>query len=156
MVVLNRSRGLRQQKGAAAIEFALLFILFFALFYAIVSYSLAMLVMQGLTQASEEGVRAAVAVNPLAYSSVAAYSDKVELVARERTASALSWLPAKAYQQVVGANNILVDVTGSVVTVTATYPGYAANGLVPTLTLPLIGTVPRLPTDLVGTASLQI
>lgn len=146
----------RRQKGAAAIEFALIFILFFVLFYAIVAYSLAMLLMQGLTQAAEEGVRAAIAVNPLAYPDDAAYGAAVQTTARSRAATALSWLPTKAYQQIVEGNRISTDLAGPVVTVTVTYPNYATNGLVPTLTIPLIGAVPRLPTDLVGQASLQI
>lgn len=146
----------RRQKGAAAIEFALIFILFFVLFYAIVAYSLAMLLMQGLTQAAEEGVRAAIAVNPLAYGSDADYATSVEATARARAAAALSWLPTKARQQIIDGNNISAGLAGSVVTVTVTYPNYATNGLVPTLTIPLIGAVPRVPTDLVGQASLQI
>ncbi|MBS1188259.1 MAG: TadE-like protein [Rhodocyclaceae bacterium] len=145
----------RWQRGAAAIEFALIFLLFFVLFYAIVSYSLAMLLMQGLTQAAEEGVRAAIAVNPLAYPSDAGYLTSVETTARNRADAALSWLPAKARQQVVDNNHISTTVNGSVITVTVTYPNYATNGLVPTFTIPLIGPVPRLPTNLVGEASLQ-
>lgn len=140
----------------AAIEFALLFVLFFVLFYAIVAYSLAMLLMQGLTQAAEEGVRAAIAVNPLSYSSAAAYEAAVETTAQNRAAVALSWLPSKAKQQVIDGNHIVAGVAGSVVTVTVTYPNYATNGLVPKLTFPLIGDVPRVPNDLVGQASLQI
>lgn len=148
--------GHRRQRGAAAIEFALLFILFFVLFYAIVSYSLAMLLMQGLTQAAEEGARAAIAVDPLAYASDAAYQSAVETAAEGRVASALDWLPNKAKQQVIDGNQIQAVLANSVVTVTVTYPNYASNGLVPTLTIPLIGAVPRLPTNLVGTASLKI
>lgn len=146
----------RSQKGAAAIEFALIFLLFFVLFYAIVAYSLAMLLMQGVTQAAEEGVRAAIAVDPLAFSSTADYDTTVETTARNRAAAALSWLPAKARQEIIDGNNINANVTGSVITVTVTYPNYATNGLVPTLTVPLVGDLPRVPTNLVGSASLQI
>ncbi|WP_265944075.1 TadE/TadG family type IV pilus assembly protein [Dechloromonas sp. A34] len=161
MATLSVPRRFRYQQGAAAIEFGLLFILFFVLFYAIVAYSLAMLLMQGLTQAAEEGVRAAIAVDPLAFPSDAAYESSMETTARNRAADALAWLPAKALQQVVAGNNIVVDVAGTgaaakVVTVTVTYPNYATNGLVPTLSLPLIGAVPRVPTNLVGAASLKI
>lgn len=155
-MVALRGPGHRRQRGAAAIEFALIFILFFVLFYAIVAYSLAMLLMQGLTQAAEEGVRAAIAVNPLSYASNSAYMASVEATARNRASAALSWLPAKARQQVVDGNHITANMSNSVVTVTVTYPNYATNGLVPTLTIPLVGAVPRMPTDLVGQASLQI
>ena len=135
---------------------AFIFILFFVLFYAIIAYSLAMLLMQGLTQAAEEGVRAAIAVNPMAYGNDAAYEAAVEATARARSAAALSWLPDSARAQVVDAGNINADLSGNLVTVTVTYPDYPNKGLVPTLTLPVIGDVPRVPANLVGTASLQI
>lgn len=146
----------RRQRGAAAIEFALVFLLFFVLFYAIVAYSLAMLLMQGLTQAAEEGVRAAIAVDPLSYTTEAAYETAVGTTAKNRVSSALSWLPSKAKQQIVTDDHIAVTVVGSIVTVTVTYPNYATNGLVPTLTIPFVGAVPKVPADLVGQASLQI
>lgn len=150
------SRRRREQKGAAAIEFALIFMLFFVLFYAIVAYSLAMLLMQGVTQAAEEGVRAAIAVDPLAYGSTADYETSVEVVAKARAVAALAWLPAKAREEIIDGNNINAELAGSVISVTVTYPNYATNGLVPTLTVPLIGALPRVPTNLVGSASLQI
>lgn len=152
MALLSRHR----QRGAAAIEFGLIFILFFAIFYAIVSYSLAMLIMQGLSHAAEEGARAALAVDPLAYAGPAAYTDAVETAAETQAAQALAWLPDKAHQQIVENNKVTATVVGNLLTVTVTYPNYATNGLIPTLTLPGVGAVPRLPTDLVGQASLQI
>lgn len=149
-----------RQRGAAAIEFALLFVLFFVLFYAIVAYSLAMLLIQGLTQAAEEGVRAAIVVDPLAFGNSAAYTGKVESVVLERVGKELAWLPTKAKQLVVDGGNINVAAsmigTERLITVTVTYPGYSTDGLIPTLKLPLIGAVPNLPTDLVGKASVQL
>jgi Flp pilus assembly protein TadG len=153
---MKKSLGLTRQRGAAAIEFAIIFVLFFVLFYAIVAYSLAMLLMQGLTQAAEEGVRAAIAVNPLSYANEAAYKSSVETTAKDRAAAALSWLPTKARQQVVTGNQIKAVLSNSVVSVTVTYPNYSTNGLVPTLVIPLVGAVPRVPANLVGQASLQI
>ena len=47
-----------KQKGAAAIEFALVFIVFFSVFYGIVSYSLPMLLMQSFNQSTAEAVSA--------------------------------------------------------------------------------------------------
>lgn len=150
----------REQKGAAAIEFALLFLLFFVLFYAIVAYSLAMLLMQGLTQAAEEGVRSAIAVDRLAFVNDAAYDSHVETLVRTRVQEELDWMPDKVKQVVLAAENINFQPemagTQKLMTVTVTYPGYASNGLIPTLTLPLIGDVPRLPTDLVGRASVLL
>lgn len=150
----------RTQQGAAAIEFALLFLMFFVLFYAIVAYSLAMLLMQGLTQAAEEGVRSAIAVDRLAFATEAAYDSHVENLVRTRVQTELSWLPDKAKQKVLSAENIVVLPTTvgtqKLMTVTVRYPGYATDGLIPTLKLPLVGDVPRLPNDLVGKASVQL
>lgn len=150
----------RAQEGAAAIEFALLFLMFFVLFYAIVAYSLAMLLMQGLTQAAEEGVRSAISVDRLAFATEAAYDSHVENLVRTRVQTELSWLPDKAKLVVLSAENIVVLPTTvgtqKLVTVTVRYPGYATDGLIPTLKLPLVGDVPRLPNDLVGRASVQL
>lgn len=49
-----------KQKGAAAIEFSIVFPLFFLIFYAIVTYGLIFAAQQTLTLAAAEGARAAV------------------------------------------------------------------------------------------------
>src|SRR6202012_6207651 len=48
----------RRERGATAVEFALLFPLFFVIFYAIVAFSLVFVAQQSLTLAAEEGARA--------------------------------------------------------------------------------------------------
>ena len=48
------------QKGAAAIEFAIIFPIFFLIFYAIVTYGLIFAAQQTITLAAAEGARAAV------------------------------------------------------------------------------------------------
>ena len=50
----------KRQKGASAIEFAVLFPLFFIIFYALVTYGLIFAAQQTLTLAAAEGARAAV------------------------------------------------------------------------------------------------
>jgi Flp pilus assembly protein TadG len=52
-------RRLPMQRGATAVEFALLFPLFFTVLYAIITFSLIFVVQQNLTLAAEEGARAA-------------------------------------------------------------------------------------------------
>jgi len=152
--------GTKRQRGAAGVEFALLFIIFFTFFYAMVSYSLAMLLTQGLTQAAEEGVRAAIVVDPLAFRDEGSYIDRVDTVVLARVTTALSWLPNKARLVVLDQGHVQTIVTTNAgiktVTVTVTYPNYSTNGLIPTLRLPKIGEVPRMPTNLVGMASLQL
>lgn len=51
---------IKKQKGAAAIEFAILFPVFFLIFYAIITYGLIFAAQQTLTLAAAEGARAAV------------------------------------------------------------------------------------------------
>lgn len=47
------------QRGATAVEFALVFPLFFMILYAIITFSLILVAQQNLTMAAEEGARAA-------------------------------------------------------------------------------------------------
>ena len=51
--------GTRAQRGATAIEFALVFPLFFMILYAIITFSLILVAQQNLTLAASEGARAA-------------------------------------------------------------------------------------------------
>lgn len=146
----------RRQRGSAAIEFAVLFLVFFAVFHAAVSYSLAMLLKQGFTQAAEEGARAVIAVDPLAYSSAADYQEAVRNSAVTKAAAALVWLPTRARAIVVDGGNVTATTVGNVLTVTVAYPGYGAAPMIPVLRLPGIGAVPELPPDLTGTAVLQL
>ncbi|WP_144113592.1 TadE/TadG family type IV pilus assembly protein [Paraburkholderia sp. BCC1886] len=57
--LFDRSRRARRQRGAMAVEFAMVFPLFFVVVYAIVTFSLMMVAQQNLTLAAEEGARAA-------------------------------------------------------------------------------------------------
>ncbi|MEG0936793.1 MAG: TadE/TadG family type IV pilus assembly protein [Comamonas sp.] len=50
----------KKQKGAAAIEFAIIFPIFFLIFYAVVTYGLIFAAQQTITLAASEGARAAV------------------------------------------------------------------------------------------------
>lgn len=150
-----------RQRGAAAIEFALLFLLFFVMFYALVSYAIAMLLQESFQHAAEEGARAAIAVDPLAYTSTAQYqSDGVEPRVRTTVGNALDWLPAKAKSHVLGAGNANVQVdldeSSGVLTVVVAYTGYTADPLLPILSVPPIGAVPKLPANLTGTAVIEL
>ena len=149
----------RHQRGAAAIEFALLFMLFFVVFYALVSYAIAMMLQESFQHAAEEGARAAIAVDPLAYSSQSDYiSSGVEPQVRTTVGTALDWLPAKAKSKVLGTGNanVGVSVSGSTLTVQVAYTNYIGDPMLPILTIPLIGAVPKLPDDLSGKAVLQL
>ena len=150
----RRSQSAARQRGTAAIEFAFVFVVFFGLFYAIASYALAFMLMQGFAYAANEGARAAVAVDRLAFEDDAEYlSDGVTARVREVVSETLSWLPAKALTKAVGAggSEVKVEETGAgSVRVVIEYENYLADPLIPVLTLPGLGPIPRLPDNLRG------
>lgn len=149
----------RVQKGAVAIEFVLLFLLFFGLFYAMVNYSLVMLMQSAFVHAAEEGARAAIAVDRMAYANDQAYlGNGVDPRVRSVVGDSLNWLPAKPKDKVLGAGNSQVQLTmnGNQLTVRVVYSGYASDPLIPMLTLPIIGQIPKVPADLAGTAVIEL
>lgn len=149
----RRSQSAARQRGTAAIEFAFVFVVFFGLFYAIASYALAFMLMQGFAYAANEGARAAVAVDRLAFDDDDDYRDGVTLRVQEVVSETLSWLPAKALAKAVGddGGEVKVDPAGvDSVRVIIEYENYLADPLIPVLTLPGLGPIPRLPDNLRG------
>jgi Flp pilus assembly protein TadG len=148
----------RSQSGAAAIEFALLFVLFFVVFYALVSYGMAMMLKESFQHAAEEGARAALAVDNLAFASTGAYQGQVVSRVRTTVGNSLDWLPASIKTRVlgVGNGNVQTSWSGNTLTVTVSYTGYTSNPPIPVLTFPVIGEVPRLPADLAGRAVIEL
>ena len=146
-----------KQIGAAAIEFALLFLLFFVLFYALVSYAFVFMLQNAFVHAAEEGARAAISVDPLAYTSNSNYiNNGVAPEVRSTVGAALDWLPDKAKSHVLGANNanVQVNVVDHVLTVKITYANYRSDPLLPVLNFPGIG--PIIPQSLQGRAILKL
>ncbi|MCF5506825.1 pilus assembly protein [Pseudomonas sp. PA-3-11C] len=140
----------RKQKGAAAIEFALVFVIFFAVFYGMLSYSLPLLLMQSFHQAAAEGVRRSVSLDPI--TAGAGYSALVVQRAKDATQAQLNWIPGSlkflpGYITATYTNNLL--------TVKITYPSANIKAVLPALVLPGVGTVPNLPTNLTATSSLH-
>ena len=157
MVRLNLSPGADKQRGAAAIEFALLFLLFFVLFYALVSYALVFMLQNAMVHAAEEGARAAISIDPLAYSSRGDYiNNGVIPEARTTVGEALDWLPNAAKAQVLGTNNanVQISVSNNVLTVQVRYANYRTNPLLPVLNFPGFG--PIVPQSLQGRAILRL
>ncbi|BAQ72375.1 MULTISPECIES: TadE/TadG family type IV pilus assembly protein [Pseudomonas] len=137
-----------KQKGAAAIEFAAVFVIFFAVFYGLVSYSLPLLMMQSFNQATAEAVRRAVAVDP----NSANYATTVQNLANSVVQAQTLWIPtlfnfAATDYSAVYANGVL--------TVRIDYPTAKLTQVLPRLVLPVIGPVPNLPTTLSALSSVQ-
>jgi hypothetical protein len=78
-------RRLRGERGAAVVEFSLVFILFIALLYGIIAFGMMLALKQSVTNAAAEGARAAVGADP---------NDPVEQadVAYQAAADRLGWL----------------------------------------------------------------
>lgn len=139
----------RKQKGAVAIEFALVFVIFFAVFYGLVSYSLPLLLMQSFNESTAEAVRRSVALDPAS----ANYSTAITTTERTELGRQLAWLPAALNFN--AATDSTITYTGGVLTVTINYPTSKLNQALPFLVLPGVGTVPRLPATLRASSSLQ-
>ncbi|MEZ2745711.1 TadE/TadG family type IV pilus assembly protein [Halopseudomonas bauzanensis] len=79
----------RQQQGAVAIEFAVLFMVFFAVLYAIIAYSIPLLLSLTFNHLSAEATRQAVKVDPAI--GAAAYAQTISKVVQDTVEN--SWLP---------------------------------------------------------------
>ncbi|UVH49488.1 pilus assembly protein [Pseudomonas sp. CBS] len=138
-----------KQKGAAALEFAMVFMIFFGVFYGLVSYSLPLLLMQSFTQAAAEGVRRSVALDP----STANYADAITARATAAAQAQLGWIPP-AFNFLPSYVTATYTPLG-LLTVKINYPSANLKNVLPFLVLPGIGTVPSLPTTLSAQSSLQ-
>ncbi len=154
---VQKTRDRRRERGASAIEFALVFPIFFGLIYLMISYGLLFSLQHSITEAAKESARSAVACDPTL--ATAAHETCVTTRARATAAASLDWLPSDLRNRILGASNGNVDVTfatnagtGKTVEVLVELPDYAATPILPTLTLPFLGSIPPLPDRLAGRA----
>lgn len=147
-----------KQRGAIAIEFAGVFVLFFAVLYGLLGYCVPLLMLQAFNDAAAAGARMAVSVNPSTNNYSAALSSAVNNAVNQR----LSWMPATWRNGCYNGSYLNTPTTETIqgrsytrIQVCVNYP-YATSPVVPLLTLPGIGTVPRLPDVLTGQASVLL
>jgi Flp pilus assembly protein TadG len=141
----------KSQKGAVAIEFALVFVVFFAVFYGLVSYSLPFVLMQSFNEATAEALRRSVAVDP----TIPSYATVLVNTANTTLTQQLQW--ATQLNLVVGDDTSAVyDPIKGILTVAVKYPVSKLNQVIPFLVLPGVGTVPNLPPFLTVTSSLKL
>lgn len=150
MRTIKRTPGGGKQKGAAAIEFAAVFVIFFAVFYGLVSYSLPLLMMQSFNAATSEAVRRGVALSP----TINNYSSLIVTQAEGVLSQQLDWMPATLAQDV--KQFTYVTYSAGVLKARIAYPSENLHRVLPVLDLPVIGEIPRLPTYLSAEASLQL
>ena len=141
----------KKQKGAAAIEFALVFVVFFAVLYGVLSYSLPLLLMQSFNNATAEAVRRSVAVDPSL--TAATYKSTVEALATSVLNDKLSWVPKTVATSLV--KTATYDATKGVLTATVSLPSVALRSIMPVLKFGTI-TVPDLPSSLTVTSSMKL
>ena len=139
----------KKQKGAAAIEFALVFVIFFAVLYGVVSYSLPLLLVQSFNNATAEAVRRSMAVDPTA----ANYGSLVEALAKSVLNEKLTWVPTAVKGSLVPAATY--NPTTKVLTASVSLPATALTSIMPVLKLGVI-TVPDLPVNLKAESSAQL
>lgn len=157
----------RSQRGATAIEFALVFPLLFILFYSMVVYSYLFVLQESITYAAQEAAAAAHRVNPVGNEN---FNSDVATQVSGRLPQALAWL-STSQRSHLGVNSpAVVEVSCStqpppeeqigtvvrvceatnVVTVTARF---RVEGIFPKLDFPLLGSLPPMPTTLVGSGT---
>ena len=139
----------KKQKGAAAIEFALVFVIFFAVLYGVLSYSLPLLLVQSFNNATAEAVRRSMAVDPAAanYGAVV----ETETLAKSVLSEKLTWVPAA----VRGSLVITATYNAKILTAKVSLPATALSSIMPVLKLGTI-TVPNLPATLSAASSAQL
>src|SRR5439155_21275547 len=102
----------RRERGASAIEFALVFPFFFGLIYILINYGLLFSLQHSITEAAKEAARSAVACDPtITESDPDKYDTCVTDRVRATAASALDWLPTDLRNRILGAANDGVQVT---------------------------------------------
>ncbi|MFL1419775.1 TadE/TadG family type IV pilus assembly protein [Pseudomonas fildesensis] len=137
-----------KQKGAVAIEFAVVFVIFFAVFYGLISYSLPLLLMQSFNHAAAEGVRRSVALDP----ATPDYPNQLILRAKSAAQAQLNWIPT-TFQFL--PEHITATYDGTTLSLQIKYPSAKLRGVLPVLVLPGIGAVPNLPTHLTAQSSIR-
>lgn len=147
-----------KQQGASAIEFSIVLPVFMALMYAVVTYSTVFLLIQSFTYASEDALRAAVAVDCDGLSTQDCIDNRITPAVRAQVVTSLDWMPQSVKTIVLGSagEEVVVNCSGDTCTVEVRYDNYDTNPLIPAVTLPAIGTIPRIPQHLIGRASLRV
>ncbi|MES2684417.1 MAG: TadE/TadG family type IV pilus assembly protein [Pseudomonadota bacterium] len=146
-----------RQRGASAVEFAFVFPILFLLVYGVIVYSYVYVIQQSITYSAQQSAEAAVAVNPLPEATL---NTRIEQRVRAVAVQSLNWLPADQRQRVIGATGEKVQVAfvtiasdQNVVQVTLEF---TVLGLFPAMTLPLVGNIPPLPSQLRAQAIARI
>lgn len=155
----------RQQSGAAAVEFALIFPILFLLIYGVIVYSYLFVIQESITFTAQEAAEATVAVDP----NTGTDTDRITR-ARNTAVSILSWMPQNQRERVLGdasgsavgvqhftaGSNAACPSDSDCVIVTLTFNVAAPDNLFPVIALPGIGALPPMPTTLIARAVVRV
>lgn len=143
----------RNQHGAVAIEFAVLFSIFFAVLYAIIAYSLPLLLMLTFKQVAADAARATIAVDPAAGNYERNLETQVKAVIDKSWIGNTGW-----YASCSDTDYSNLAINGRTLTVCIRYKNdnYSSDPIVPALPLPGIGQIPRLPELIEGTSTIRL
>ena len=148
-----------EQRGATAVEFALVFPMLFILFYSVVIYSYLFVLQESVSYAAQEAAAAAHRVDPVGNGN---FDETVGTQVRARAAQVLDWLPDSQKARVLGTTacsgggnagsgiEVCIDNATDVVTVNVRFD---VEGLFPVLSMPLIGELPPMPDQLRGSGT---
>lgn len=152
------SRRALGERGAAAIEFALVFPLFFILLYSLVSWGLLLTLQGSMSHAAQVAARVSLAADPRHED----YEAIMQQLARDTAGEVLVWLPEPWKARVLGAGNERVEVTRHTeegvdwVKVRLVWPDFRNDPMLPVLRLPGEATLPPLPAQLQGEAVIRL
>ncbi|NTZ82148.1 pilus assembly protein [Burkholderia metallica] len=158
MTVVRPASGMRRrERGATAIEFALMLPVFFLILYAIITYGMIFAAQQNLTLAATEGARAALNYQQVGAAASVQAAQQAALAARAQAActaatNLTTWLKGATCSP-TQQGNCSYDPTMLCVQITLTYP-YSQSPLIPSF--PLLGSLLPVPSTLTGTAMVQI
>jgi Flp pilus assembly protein TadG len=151
----------RRQRGASAVEFALIFPIVFAITYGAIVYSYAFVLKQSITFAAQEAAEAAVDVQP----GVAGYDTTVRNAAINTAKAVIAWMPQQVRSNVVTSVEFCADsgsTTGAcqsasdAVVVTITLPLGGSSQVFASMVLPLVGRFPPLPATMTAQAVARV
>lgn len=143
-----------QQRGATAIEFALVFSLLFAVIWGTISYALPFFLNQVMNHAVAEAARYALRADP--DQATAVYEAKLQSLAQEQVTRELSFLTTAFRSRLVTTVNLQNANGRRYLVVELVYPNYGAQPIVPVIRLPGLGPIPNLPGDLRASSRLRL
>lgn len=139
----------KHQQGAAAIEFAAVFVLFFVLFYAVVGYMLPLLLAATYEEVAADALREAVR-----HPDVLVATPQIQSAQRQKVREAIDLLKLPpSWKSVCADRSDYLTIVGNLWSVCLRHPD--PRSILPPISLLGID-VPQLPDEIRGEASLRI